>query len=476
MLLLLETAAGFGLFKLQKNKILEGDVDAIYDSFATPEKAQKAVTLEAFQRFKDTESAMDAATELIEGGLGKTMKKFLKKNIVNAGIQDELGVMDKALGGVIKKELSIDAVYNPGTNEIIRGIRAQLEHLVEGLDGRETQTMALGLAHTLSRFKLKFSPDKVDTMIVQAVGLLDDLDKELNNFAMRLREWYGWHFPELAKVVSDNLVFARVIKKVGMRQNIKHTDFEDVLPEEIAEEVKKSAEVSMGTDITDEDLNNIQELADRVIELSEYRASLAEYLRNRMMTIAPNLTHMVGELVGARLISHAGSLMNLAKQPASTVQILGAEKALFRALKTKKATPKYGLIYHASLVGQSAPKNKGKISRVLAAKLALCSRVDALADNAEGPQLAESTKDYVERRLMTIEGQGEGRPLFAKKTEKVAKRKADTATGTAEYNAAADNVDPEEEQPKKKKKKTAEAEEAPVEKKKKKKKTAEEEE
>ena len=81
-----------------------------------------------------------------------------------------------------------------------------------------------------------------------------------------------------------------------------------------------------------------------------------------MAAIAPNLTVLVGELVGARLIAHAGSLLNLAKHPASTVQILGAEKELFRALKTRQDTPKYGLIYHASMVGQAAPKHKGKTS------------------------------------------------------------------------------------------------------------------
>merc|ERR1711916_243799 len=113
-----------------------------------------------------------------------------------------------------------------------------------------------------------------------------------------------------------------------------------------------------------------------------YRGQLYDYLKSRMASVAPNLTVMVGELVGARLISHAGSLMNLAKHPASTVQILGAEKALFRALKSKHETPKYGLIYHASLVGQSAPKFKGKISRVLAAKTALAIRVDALGESS----------------------------------------------------------------------------------------------
>jgi len=243
-------------------------------------------------------------------------------------------------------------------------------------------------------------------MIMQAVGLLDDLDKELNNFAMRLREWYGWHFPEMGKIVTDNLAYAKVVRLMGLKTKAKDTDFSKVgVPEDIAQEVKAAAETSMGTEITDEDLSNINILAERVAELTEYRGSLSEYLKLRMSAIAPNLTHMVGELVGARLISQAGSLMNLAKHPSSTVQILGAEKALFRALKTKKQTPKYGLIYHASLVGQSAPNLKGKVSRVLAAKLSLCARVDALGDQVE-PTLGKEYKEYVEKRLSTLEESG----------------------------------------------------------------------
>ena len=112
---------------------------------------------------------------------------------------------------------------------------------------------------------------------------------------------------------------------------------------------------------------------------------------------------LVGELVGARLISHAGSLINLAKHPASTVQILGAEKALFRALKTKHETPKYGLIYHASLIGQAAPKFKGKISRVLAAKCALSIRVDALGESSEA-SIGIDSREKVEARLRQLEG------------------------------------------------------------------------
>ena len=126
-----------------------------------------------------------------------------------------------------------------------------------------------------------------------------------------------------------------------------------------------------------------------------------------MHAIAPNLTVLVGELVGARLISHAGSLINLAKHPASTVQILGAEKALFRALKTKHETPKYGLIYHASLIGQAAPKFKGKISRVLAAKCALAIRVDALGESS-GASIGIASREKVEARLRQLEGKAIG--------------------------------------------------------------------
>merc|ERR1719391_621189 len=197
----------------------------------------------------------------------------------------------------------------------MRCIRSQASGLISGLPDKEMTAMELGLAHSLSRYKLKFSPDKIDTMIVQAVNLLDDLDKELNNYIMRCREWYGWHFPELGKIITDNLAFVRTVELMGTRDNAKNIDLSDILPEEVEEKVKEASE---------EDIINIKHLCQQVCEIQEYRAQLYEYLKNRMMAVAPNLTILVGELVGARLISHAGSLMNLAKHPASTVQILGA--------------------------------------------------------------------------------------------------------------------------------------------------------
>lgn len=277
--------------------------------------------------------------------------------------------------------------------------------------------MSLGLSHSLSRHKLKFSPDKVDTMIVQAISLLDDLDKELNTYAMRVKEWYGWHFPEMARIINDNLAYSRVIMKMGMRTSAAKADLAEILPEEIESAVKSAAEVSMGTEITTDDLENIKALAEQVVSFTEYRSQLSGYLSARMTAIAPNLTTLVGDLVGARLIAHAGSLMNLAKSPASTIQILGAEKALFRALKTKHDTPKYGLIFHASLVGQATGKNKGKIARMLATKTALGLRVDALADwsaegEGKGDLVAEEEKSAlgvegrikIERRIANLEG------------------------------------------------------------------------
>ena len=313
---------------------------------------------------------------MVDGSLDDSLRKFLKKSIVKASLKDKLAVADPKLAGLIKEELDIKCVNNTGINELMRGIRNQMNALIDSVTPKDMHAMILGLSHSLGRYKLKFSADKVDTMIVQAISLLDELDKEINIYAMRVKEWYGWHFPEMQKIVLDNIQYCKSILKMGVRRNAHDLDFSDILEPrillfffslpEVEEELKRTALISTGTDISESDLRNIQELANQVLDLAAYRVQLYEYLQNRMHAIAPNLSVVVGELVGARLIAHAGSLLNLAKFPASTVQILGAEKALFRALKTRHETPKYGLIYHASLVGQAAAKHKGKISRVLA--------------------------------------------------------------------------------------------------------------
>lgn len=440
MLVLFETPAGYATFKVLDEGKLR-NVDDLHREFESPEKASQFVKLQAFQAFPDTDSALAAANALNESKLGKDLKSFLKKKIVKKGITDQLAVFDPKLGSQISKKLKINCVADSGSQELMRGIRSQLESLITGA-GKELGTMALGLSHLMSRHKIQFSPDKVDTMIIQAVSLLDDVDKELNTYSMRVKEWYGWHFPEMQKIVLDNLQYSQVVSKMGTRDHCKHTDLSDILEEDVEKELKATAEISMGSDITAEDILNIKCLCTQVIEIGSYRASLWEYLRNRMNAIAPNLSVMVGELVGARLIAHAGSLVNLAKAPASTVQIFGAEKALFRALKTKHETPKYGLIFHASMVGRASAKAKGKISRMLAAKTALCVRVDALGDT-DGPTYGIEARAQLEQRLQGVEGGGVAQPSNGIINKSFKQEKYTPTETPRTYNTASDVVDTE---------------------------------
>ncbi|KAL9451359.1 hypothetical protein AB3S75_013009 [Citrus x aurantiifolia] len=442
MLVLFETPAGFALFKvLDEGKLSK--VEGLWKEFNSVESARQIVKLKAFSKFENTSEALKAATCLLESKPSKDLRKFLRTHCDG----ETLAVADSKLGNAIKDKLKIECVHNNAVMELMRGVRSQLTELISGLAGQDLQPMSLGLSHSLSRYKLKFSADKVDTMIIQAIGLLDDLDKELNTYAMRVREWYGWHFPELAKIIQDNIVYAKAVKLMGNRSNAAKLDFSEILPEEVEAQLKEAAMISMGTEVSDLDLLNIKELCDQVLSLAEYRAQLYDYLKSRMNTVAPNLTALVGELVGARLIAHGGSLLNLAKQPGSTVQILGAEKALFRALKTKHATPKYGLIYHASLVGQAAPKHKGKISRSLASKTALAIRYDALGDGQDNSMGLEN-RAKLEARLRNLEGKELGRAAgSAKGKPKIEvydkdRKKGPGAmiTAATTYNPAADSI------------------------------------
>jgi nucleolar protein 56 len=207
----------------------------------------------------------------------------------------------------------------------------------------------------------------------------------------------------LVKIVNDNYQYAKLAKLIRNKSNLSEEQLDgmaEVLDgdESTAKQILDAARASMGTDISDIDMINIENFADRVISLAEYRKKLHAYLITKMHYVAPNLSALIGEQVGARLISHAGSLTNLSKYPASTVQILGAEKALFRALKTKGNTPKYGLIYHSSFIGRAGAKNKGRISRFLANKCTIASRIDCFNDKPTS-KFGEALKQQVEDRL-----------------------------------------------------------------------------
>ncbi|KAI6093027.1 nucleolar protein nop5 [Hypoxylon rubiginosum] len=451
LFVLAETPAGYGLFKAKDKKLLSRDDYG--KQLSSAEAINSMLSLKKMVKFEDSAQALGEYTALTEGKVTPMLQNLLDD--IKEERKASLAVADSKLGSAINvlPQLNITPVSDSSTNELFRAIKTYLPELFPELESDYLGNMALALSHSISRHKLKFSPDKVDVMIVQAIKLLDDLDKELNNYAMRVKEWYGWHFPELDRIVQDNLAYARIIITMGTRENATNTDFSEILPEDIESRVKTAAEVSMGTEILDFDLDNIKLLAEQVISFTEYRQQLSLYLTSRMKAIAPNLTELIGELVGARLIAHTGSLLKLAKSPGSTIQILGAEKALFRALKTKHDTPKYGLIYHSSLVGQASGKNKGKIARTLSAKAALCLRVDALSElSQEGADGEDIAVDDEERADMGIRLRAvledrlrklEGKPLLSKGT-KIGPNGATPSKfevkPTRNYNADADTV------------------------------------
>merc|ERR1712119_58790 len=261
--------------------------------------------------------------------------------------------------------------------------------------------------------------------------------------------------------------------------------------------ILKIAKSTIGMDISDFDLQACGEFTRRVISITEYKQSLTEYLHKRMSSVAPNLATLIGDVVGARLISHAGSLTKLAKYPASTVQILGAEKALFRALKTRGNTPKYGLLFHSTFIGRATAKNKGRISRFLANKCTIASRIDAFSETPNtifGDKLKEQVEDRLKffedgtvpkknldamkeaiaavnaaneagDKRKAEEGEAEGEPVKKKKKKKkkAAEENEEMETETATIEEETPEVPSSEKKKKKKKKKKVTEEEAAAE-------------
>merc|ERR1740130_649806 len=350
--------------------------------------------------FTSAETALENINAISEGEITDDLAKFLELNLPKK--KAKLGVHDAKIGNVLSENFGYSCKTGQLVAELLRGIRVHFVRFIKGMEITDLKQAQLGLGHTYSRAKVKFNVHRVDNMIVQSISLLDQLDKDVNTFSMRVREWYSWHFPELVKIVNDNFQFCQLCHLIKDRSNLT----EELLPKmeaitndiDLAKQVLQASKMSMGTDISAIDMLNIDSFATRVVSLSKYRESLKQYLAKKMEACAPNLAALIGDQVGARLISHAGSLTNLAKYPASTVQILGAEKALFRALKTKGNTPKYGLIFHSTFIGRAKPKNKGRISRYLANKCSLASSIDCFSEQV-GNTYGEKLREQVEERL-----------------------------------------------------------------------------
>lgn len=369
--------------------------------------AERRVWIDNYSR--NAAEALENINMISEGVLSDYLKSNLELNMPKPSKKKKtiLGVSDKTLAGSIKEEFPGVSCETGETSEVVadllRGLRLHAPKLLKGLQEGDVERAQLGLGHAYSRAKVKFSVQKNDNHIIQAIATLDHLDKAVNTFSMRVREWYGWHFPELVRLVSDNHTYAKLALAIGNKKNLTDEDLHDIAAlvdddGDKAQSIIDAAKVSMGQDISVNDMENVSAFANRVVKLAEYRRSLFQYLTDKMAIVAPNLAALIGEVVAARLISHAGSLTNLSKYPASTVQILGAEKALFRALKTKGNTPKYGLIYHSSFIGRAGAKNKGRISRFLANKCSIASRIDNFSE-APTNKFGEALRAQVEERL-----------------------------------------------------------------------------
>ncbi|XP_064568177.1 nucleolar protein 56 [Zonotrichia leucophrys gambelii] len=403
---LFEHAAGYALFAVREVEEIGLLLPQVEESVLTLGKFHNVVKLVAFSPFRSAQSALENMNAVSEGVLHEDLRLLLDTALPPKRKKVVLGVGDAKMGAAVLEELGVQCQTGGVVAELMRGIRLHFPALVRGLTAQSAAKAQLGLGHSYSRAKVKFNVHRVDNMIIQSISLLDQLDKDINTFSMRVREWYGYHFPELIKIVPENSMYCRVAKFIGNRRELSEESLEGleeiVMDSAKAQAILEASRSSMGMDISPLDLINIESFSRRVISLSDYRKGLQEYLRSKMSQVAPSLSALIGEVVGARLISHAGSLTNLAKYPASTVQILGAEKALFRALKTRGNTPKYGLIFHSTFIGRAAAKNKGRISRYLANKCTIASRIDCFSE-VPTSVFGDKLREQVEERLAFYE-------------------------------------------------------------------------
>jgi nucleolar protein 56 len=264
----------------------------------------------------------------------------------------------------------------------------------------------------LARAGIARAAAKRDLSAVQAVRAMDDLDKTLNLLAGRVREWFGLHFPEMDRLVEKHDTYARLVAKLGNRRSFTHENLAaEGLPRERVDELAEAAGKSMGAEINESDLAVLQSFCELMLDLYKFREKSEAYVEDVLKKVAPNMTSVVGSALSARLISIAGSLDNLAKMPASTLQVLGAEKALFRSLKTGARQPKHGVIFQHIAIHQSPRWQRGKIARALSGKLSIAARIDAFGVDF----LGEKLRDEVNKKVDEIKERYKTPPPLKKK-------------------------------------------------------------
>jgi len=233
---------------------------------------------------------------------------------------------------------------------------------------------------------------ELDKVAIRLISIIDELNKNINSMNEQLREYYGMYFPEI-DAISDHEIYAS-IAALGNRKNL---DMKEInLSEKIKEKIKDEGKTSFGIELGDKYIKLASLLAKEIMDLYKLKTEYEENLKNLMNETAPNLTYLAGHMLAARLITLAGSLKNLAFMPASTIQMLGAEKALFKFLRTKKLPPKHGIIYTLPVIEGAQKKYRGKISRNFAAKISIAAKADYFKGGFIGKKLKEKFDKFVE--------------------------------------------------------------------------------
>lgn len=384
-----------------------------------------------------------AARSLLKTESGKISDEVfsLVTLLKNAGY-DSFVFDNQNLAGEIHRKTSFDTeVSKPAEAEILRGKMSEIALETNFIqDQQELNLWTRNVSMELAKLRIKGASEKRDLIIAQSIQTLDDLDRTVNLFMGRLREWYGVYYPELDRLVEKHETYARLAMNLGYKENYIQDNLEkENIPKERAQLIAKTAESSMGADIAEQDLNQIQNLSKNVLEMYELRKNMENYLDKTMEELAPNTRAVAGALLGARLIAIAGSLQNLAMRPASTIQVLGAEKALFRSLKTGARPPKHGLIFQHTLLHDAKRWQRGKIARVIAGKLSIAARADAFG----GAFIADKLKGDINKRIEEIhEKYKEPPPPKEKKPEQLERREREFRPRDREFKPREDRGRP----------------------------------
>ena len=277
--------------------------------------------------------------------------------------------------------------------------------IIESKDEYEQFVRDVSLA--LAKTAITEATTKRDLYAIQTVRSIEDLDKILNLLAGRVREWYGLHFPELDRLVEKHDSYIRLVHSLGARESFSYEALAKLgIPQDKATQISASAEKSSGAEMSGSDLEWLREVCGTVLELYSLREAAEKYTDKIMGEVAPNMTSVLGAVLSAKLISMAGGLENVAKMPSSTLQVLGAEKALFRTLKTGARPPKHGIIFQYAPIHQSPKWLRGKIARAVAGKLAIAARMDVYGGGDKGQVL----KEALEKKIVDLKGRYQSPP------------------------------------------------------------------